>query len=127
VAQIYSHTGTFGDTGVGDLLLATSDTIDVSTLTTSPTIRTLTFSGVNRIKLINQTKYVVVLSYTGGNGSNIVYLGMDTSSASHNGNAVVYKSPNWVAYGATYGFIYDACFYVYTNNPSGNLLLMGVG
>src|SRR5690348_15362400 len=54
VACIYAHSGTYGTSSVPTgSPLATSDPLDVSTLTTTRTIKPLVFSGANKITLIN--------------------------------------------------------------------------
>ncbi len=89
--SIYAHTGTFGAGGTGTgAALATSDVLDISTLTTTLTLTTLAFSGVNQISLTNGTKYVVVAEYSGGDGSNCLNVGIDTTSPAHAGNRCRY-------------------------------------
>lgn len=64
-AHLYSHTGTYGDAGSNPgSLLATSDPIDVSSITTG--YNKFTFSGVNRILMEADTPYFIVYYYGGG-------------------------------------------------------------
>lgn len=89
VAKIYAHSGTFGTSSVPTgAALATSDTIDVSTLTTTILPRTFSFSGANQITVTNTTKYCLSIEYTSdGGGANYISAGTDGSSPSHAGNA----------------------------------------
>lgn len=112
--SVYAHSGTFGTSSVGTgSALATSSTLDVSTLDGTYTLTEFTFSGDNAILLEAGTPYVVVLEYSGGDISNNVNLGVDTSSPTHEGNATNYVA-SWSA-AATI----DSCFYVYVNSFAG--------
>ncbi len=108
IAAIYAHSGTFGTNSVPTgSALATSDNFDVSTLTASYQLISFTFSGANKITLTNGTYYVVVVEYGGGDSSNRLQVGYDTSSPTHSGNESFYVSSwNYLVDG-------DACFYVY--------------
>ncbi|NIA09506.1 MAG: hypothetical protein GWP10_07215, partial [Nitrospiraceae bacterium] len=111
-AKIYAHTGTYGTDGTPTgAALATSDNFDVTSLTEPPALYNLTFSGANRIILQANTKYVIVMSYGGGDSSNKVYVGLDSSSPTHSGNFSY--SANGSSWNADSGI--DICFYVYTN------------
>jgi hypothetical protein len=123
-AELYSHSGTYGTSSVGDSLLATSDAFDVSTLGGSYTLETLSFSGAQRVTLSASTYYVIVFAFSGGSGSNYVRVGNDQSSPSHDGNMAHYDG-SWTATVSR-----DVCFYVYGESaaPGGrNLLLLGAG
>ncbi len=113
VAQIYTHTGTFGDgtTGKAEDLLATSAVIDCSTLTTLYADTTFTFSGAEQILLEEGVYYVVAVKSENGDGSNNVQVGSD-STGDHEGSSTYYggawsRSPN------------DVCFTVETQVGSG--------
>jgi hypothetical protein len=88
-AKIFAHTGTYGSGGkpTGSAL-ATSDTLDVSTLSASPTYgwKTLSFTGANRITLNASTYYCIELTWAGGDASNYIRLG-STSTGGHSGNS----------------------------------------
>jgi len=86
VAKIYAHSGTFGASSVPTgTALATSNTLDVSTLTGSYQLITFTFSGANQITLQSGLKYIVSIESTDIlTGS--VSVGRDGSSPSHAGN-----------------------------------------
>lgn len=117
IANIYAHTGTYG-TNTGKPTgspIATSDPIDVTTISTSEHLETLTFSGGNKITLVGGTYYCVVLERSGGsawNGSNYIWIGCDNTSPTHSGTTVYYTS-SWGAYGAG---VVDTCFYVYVDD-----------
>lgn len=108
---IYAHTGTFGTSSLPTgSILATSDTINANTLSTSHVLTTFNFSGANRITLTNTTKYVLVIDFESGDGSNTVKVGVDSSSPTHAGNAAENDARfgGWTARSGT-----DLCFYVY--------------
>jgi len=108
VAKIYAHSGTFGTSSVPTgSALATSDNFDVSTLTTSLQWITFNFSGANNIVLSANTKYTVVVSYSGGNASNYISVGL-----SHSGGS--YAAGNWAYYYTSWNpqSTYDVDFYV---------------
>jgi hypothetical protein len=121
-AKIYSHSGTFGTSSVPDTLLATSDAFDVSTLTTTIALINFNFSGDERITLTNGTNYVVVLEYTGGNSSNKVLIGADSTSPTHGGNRVSHDGTNWQADNT-----HDLIFYVYSDNGPVDCGIGGTG
>ncbi len=108
VAKIYAHSGVFGTSSVPTgAALATSDNFDVSTLTTSYAITTLTFSGGNQIPLAAGTHYVVTIEYSGGSvGVTALNVGADSSSPTHPGNGSHFSTV-WAADVGT-----DACFAV---------------
>jgi len=109
-AEIYAHSGSFGTSSVPTgAALATSDSLDISTLTTTQTLTTLNFTGGNQIVLTNGTKYCVVFTSNNGDLSNNVVLGVDTISPTHGGNDATYVA-SWTAHSTR-----DACFYVYDN------------
>ncbi len=91
-ANLYAHTGTFGTTGTPTgAALATSGTLDISTLTTSNVLTTFTFTTTNRVQMTAGTNYCIELIYTGGDGSNLLSIGLDSSSPSHSGNSFSYN------------------------------------
>ena len=95
-AKIYAHTGTFGtDSKPTGTALATSDVLDVSTLTGSLVEKTFNFSGANRIALTASTKYCVTIEYSGGDASNYVNVGFDENSPTHGGNMALLISGTW--------------------------------
>jgi hypothetical protein len=106
VAKVYALTGSWTsnvNTPVG-LPLATSDPIDSSTLSTNYEEKRFTFSGANQIVLTGAANFAVVIEYTGGNASNNVGVGADTTAPSYLGFTTRFFSLSWSALAA------DACF-----------------
>jgi hypothetical protein len=98
VVKIYAHSGTFGTSSVPTgSALATSDNLNVSTLSTSAATVEIAFSGANQYQTVNSTKYVFALEYTGGDASNYILLDVDTSSPAHSGNAIAFFGGSWSA------------------------------
>jgi hypothetical protein len=106
--------------------LATSDAVDVSSLTTSFQLITFNFSGANRVALTAPTYYCIECNYSGGASGTDPIVGEDSSSPTHSGNWHYYTT-SWLSNGAV-----DTIFYVYgvvsgtTANPH-LLNLMGAG
>ena len=110
-AYLYQYTGSAGSTArpIG-VPLATSDAFDVSTLTTSPVLRTITFSGINRYIIQANVYYVIVIKYLNGTASNNISVGYSTTtsttgneSRSLDGTTWTYSSANLIfkVYGET--------------------------
>jgi hypothetical protein len=113
-AKIYAHSGTFGTDSIPTgAVLATSGAFDVSTLTTSLQLITFTFTAGDKITLTNGTKYILVVEYSAGNGTNFISWGTDGSSPTHGGNISRYTSGSWGADSSR-----DFCFYVYDDTPA---------
>jgi hypothetical protein len=108
-AQVYAHTGTYGASSLPTgAVLATSGTLDVSTLTGEYQLITFNFTGGDRITLTASTNYVVTFKYTGGTQNvDYVRVGKDESSATHSGNTVGYDT-GWLYQAAN-----DEIFYLY--------------
>lgn len=107
VAKIYAHTGTFGTSSAPTgTALATSDPLDVSTLTGSYVLTRFSFPTAQQITLVDGTNYVVTIEYSAGSGGNTVEVGSDSSSPSHDGNGTKYFSSLWNT------DTVDYCFYV---------------
>ena len=105
VAKLFAHAGTFGVSGLPTgTTLATSDSIDVTTIPDNPTRVLITFAFQTPYVLTNGTNYFITAHFAG----DYVYMGSDVTASSHGGNASYYNS-NW-AYEATT----DICFYVYS-------------
>lgn len=125
VAQLYEATGNFGTNGTPTgSPLATSDELDVSTLTVFAALRDFTFSGDQAINLTADTNYFIVLHYTGGDASNYVAMACDTISPTAPGNtAFSNNGTSWTGFNTAdlifYIFgdtrIYDAVGQVFTN------------
>ena len=107
VAKLYAHTGTYGTNGTPTgAALATSDNFDVSTLSGSMALVDFSFS--TPYTLANGTYYVITIEYSGGDGSNYVVVGHDTSSSSHGGNrCYTSDGSSWTSNTG------DVIFYVY--------------
>lgn len=114
-AKLYAHSGVYGTSSVGTgTVLATSDAIDPSTLTTSFALITFSFSGANRILLSASTYYCIECYYDGGSSLNGLSIGLSTPTG-HSGNAFdyqTYAAPNWRSSSSD-----DANFYVYGEPP----------
>lgn len=116
-AKLYSTTGTYGSSARPNTLLATSDTINVSTLTTSYATSTLTFSGANQYAMTSGTKYAIQLDVDiTGTATNAVVAGLIAPTGGlHSGN--------WFTYDGlytTYSDI-DMIFEVIGNESSGTV------
>ncbi len=113
-AYLYAATGTVGTnaTPTGSAL-ATSATLDVSTISGNPTYNLYEFTFTTPYNA-SAGDYCVFVEYTGGNSSNYVNMGMDSSSPTHSGNLIRVDNPDvntWLGIG-----IYDTIFYLYSNS-----------
>lgn len=123
VANLYSHTGTFGSTGTPDSPLATSTSISVGDVGTSAGFYSFTFS--TPYTTTDSTNYFVVLNCNGVSGSagvnDIRYY--YNGSGGHDGNRAVYS------YGGTWSASSgDFDFRVYKADPvvdSRKILMIG--
>lgn len=106
VAKLYEHSGSFGSTGKPTgAALATSDTLDVSTLTSTRGLVTFTFDGT--YQLVNGVNYFIVIEYSGSNSSNNVQAGISFGTGNHAGNYAAYNSGTWNALSTS-----DLIFYI---------------
>lgn len=111
VAKVYAHSGTFGTSSIPTgTALATSATLDVTTLTTSYQLIAFKFIGTNNITLTNATDYVITIEYSGGSSGNTVDVGIDSSSPTHSGNESTLTGSTWTAHSGI-----DTIFFVYTD------------
>lgn len=112
--KIYAetHSTAFGtDSLPTGSVLATSNALDVSTLTSSIQLKEFTFSGTGNILLSSGTKYIAVIEYTNGNPwEDNILVGLDGTSPAHSGNGVYYDG-SW-----HYNNSIDYCFYIKTDN-----------
>lgn len=109
VLRVYSHSGAYGSSSVGNVLLATSDPVSVSTFRASYTPITFTFSGDEKIAMEDGTNYVWMIEPESGGWPNCIAIGGDATSPTHNGNSVGYSTDDqW-----TSGTGLDYSFYVY--------------
>jgi len=105
-AYMYAASGGVPTGGI----LATSQNVDISTLSTSYALIRFRFQTSQRITMASGTNnYAVVVEYTGGDVSNRLEVGYDASSPGHSGSAATY-SGSWT------GQSYDLCFYLYTGS-----------
>ena len=96
VAKLYAISGSYGSTSIPTgAAMATSDNLDVSTLTTLYQQISFTFS--TPYTLTASTNYAVTIEYTGGDVSNYVSVGLTTagSGAAHGGNASTHATGTW--------------------------------
>jgi len=113
VAKLYAHSGIYGisskPTGA---VLATSNTIDITTLSTSFKLITFNFEGAEQYELVEGTYYCIVIEFSGGDyPNNFLMVGVDDSSPTHLGNIADYYNGNWDLWPG-----YDFIFYVYVYN-----------
>lgn len=101
-AYLYAHTGTLGSSSlaIGSPLATSSTLIDVSTLgtTTAQELSTFYFTGYGRVRMEASTNYCIVLGYNGGDASNYLKIGTDTTSPTPVGN-IMYSAngTSWTA------------------------------
>jgi hypothetical protein len=121
-AKLYAHSGTYGSSSVPTgVALATSDNVDVSTLSTSIGLINFTFTGANQYTTTGGTYYCIVVEYTGGDAGKYISFGTDNSSPTHGGNTGYFVSPTYTAISGS-----DACFYIFGEfySPTSNDGLM---
>ena len=94
--DVYKHAGTYGTSSVGTgSPLAASDTIALSSISTSLNAYTFTFTGTNKIALAAGTNYVFVVAGTANNASNYIRTRIDTATLDHSGNYTFKYSSTW--------------------------------
>ena len=117
VAKLYAHSGTYGTSSVPTgSALATSDALDVSTLTGNFQLITFTFTGAQQY-VLGAGYYCIAIEYSGGDVSNYIEVGLDGSSPTHSGNMIQWYT-EWTAVST-----YDVIFYVYGIPIGGAFLL----
>jgi hypothetical protein len=103
-----SHATAFGTDSLPTGSSLASCTYDVATIPDDDFhLIEFKFTGENKITLVNGTKYICRLEYTGGDEENFVGFGFDDSSPSHAGNSVLLVG-EWGA-----DPLIDCIFYVY--------------
>jgi hypothetical protein len=113
--KIYAHSGAFGTSSIGTgTALATSDPVNVSTLTTTFATVSFIFSGINQISLSNGVNYVVTVEYTAtGDFVNYIIAGTDTVGPVHLGNSSTRNGTGtWTTLSA------DSIFTLYSTNTT---------
>lgn len=114
---LYAHTGTYGTSSLPTgAALITSDTVDISTISTKSLIE-FTFS--TGYTTTNGTKYVISIVFS-GDSSNYLLVSSDTSSPTHDGN-LSYDADGWTSVSA-----WDLCFYVLSADSSNIASINGV-
>ena len=112
VSKIYNMSGTYGSTGQPTgTALATSGTLDVTTLTGSMALITFNFTGANQITLANGSHYCVTVEYSGGDASDVVLVGYDLTDVYSGNYAIFSVSSVWTDRS------YDAIFAVNGVSP----------
>lgn len=112
-AKLYAATGTFGtDAKPTGAALATSDAIDVSTLSGPMyALMRFYFHGSDEYFFTEGTKYIMTIEYDNGDASNRVIVGADSSSPTHSGNWSYYAGGAWGASNTNdfifYNYIFD--------------------
>lgn len=96
VAKLYAHSGVFGTSSIPTgAALATSKSLDVSTLTGSLVETTFFFADQNQnVVLTAATNYVITLEYSGGTSTNTVNVARNSSTV-HSGNLSTYAPTTW--------------------------------
>lgn len=111
LAKVYATTGTFGSSSVPTgSALATSESVNISVLTTSFQLITFNFVGANRIQLTEGVHYAVVVESLDGDAVNVVLVGAQYAGSSHPGNRV-YSTDGGAGWSANAPS--DDIFYVY--------------
>lgn len=112
-ASLYAHSGTFGTNSVPTgTALATSDAVDITTLTTSYRLQPFTFSSP--VSMTAGSEYCLTVEYSGGDASNNLNVGVDNSSPTHPGNYSIKSSGSWSALATR-----DIIFYVFDDSSLG--------
>jgi len=107
IVKIYAHTGTYGISGKPTgLPLAESEPVAPSTLLTSFSLITFNFLNENRIKLIRDTPFVLLVSVGGVGTANVYHVGL-VSPSNIEGNEGIQIHSNF------YTANKDLCFYIY--------------
>lgn len=111
VAKIYAHSGTYGTTSLPTgVAIYTSENVSATSVTSDYTLIGFRFTTTGILTL--GTHYVVTVEYSGGDSSNYITIGVDSSSPTHSGNWVLYIDGSW-GYDAK-----DTIFYVWDTSRS---------
>ena len=117
-AVLYAHSGTYGTSSVPTgAALATSDDFDVSDLAYNLALITFNFTGEEQYEMQADTKYCIVFENPASGTINIsshTSTGVDSSSPTHDGNALNYLDGGWAALSTN-----DIPFYVYGEAAGG--------
>lgn len=87
-AIVKAHSGVYGTSSLPDgVAVATSDAVDVATITADFASITFNFSGGNQIHLAENTHYTIELSYGGASAGNEIHVAASSDNGGHDGNA----------------------------------------
>ena len=112
VARIYAHSGSLGTSSIPTgAFLAESNPVDVSAWNTSLIERLFEFE--DEVLLTGSTNYVVAIEYSGGDGSNYIQVGYDSTTPSYAGNKSTLVGTTWSAQST-----HDMTFILGLGNPS---------
>lgn len=119
-AKLYAHSGVFGTSSIPTgAALATSQVLDVSTLTGSLTEKTFYFADQNQNPVLTAaTKYVITIEYSGGTSTNTVNVAANSSTV-HGGNLSTYATATWTADSAKDAYFRLRAGGVITITPAG--------
>lgn len=106
--KLYTHTGTYGTSSKPGTLLATSDTVNITSLPTSFALIDFNFSGGQQFSLVTGTHYEISVEYSAAD--DYLDVGTDTSTPTHSGNSAFFDTGAWTADAST-----DLIFYVYVD------------
>lgn len=110
IGRLRAHTGTYGNGGYpSGSDLAVSGTINASSVSGTQEV-TLSFTGANRVLLVNGTRYTLLLDFsslTGHNASNRFLVESDSGASRHSGNLAAYYSGSWTASTTDRDFIFS--------------------
>lgn len=129
VAKLYTINNAIGGgDDIPTVLLATSETFDVSTLTGTLTLTQFPFT--DEFPLAATTDYVIALEYSGGDASNFVNVGTDTTAPTHTGNFATLTGTTWTAVSGTDGIFFvsrDGIVSVNTINSANPITFTATG
>jgi hypothetical protein len=106
--KLNTHSGTFGTSSIAITpILANSDLVNIANLTTSYQLIKFTFPWYYQYWMAVSTNYFLSLEYSGGDASNYLHVGYDSSAAGHAGNKATKTGSTWTAQAT-----HDCCFYL---------------
>lgn len=107
VCKLYASTGSDPNRTPTGAALATSATVDVSDI--GATYENVDFDFPTGTTVTNSTTFFIVLEYTGGDATNYIHWGTDTSTPGHTSNNFATYTTSWSDAATT-----DGCFILYT-------------
>ncbi len=123
-AFLYAHSGVYGFNGIPTgSPLDSSSAIACSSIPTAFAYGLITFTFGGSVKLEAGTYYVITVRYLLGEyPTSFLLVGIDNSSPTHGGNAVLYTT-DWTSSSTV-----DVCFYVYGESAvsgAGQVIIIG--